>query len=729
MKYDTEKSSSHSLICEEDGSVSFISLVVVLGMAVLIGFVGNMAHETIERQKLQNATDATAYSAAVWMSRGMNTISTCNHIMGELTAMIVLLEALGGPEAEKDEKWKEKELASTNAGTPEYSFNETIKLFGKSAPDFFSWGSDFLRVDKFVQLLVRSHPCHSCGAAIYDAEVNLKMHGATCLIGKTIASIIQSLSWIPIVGVAFKITGKVLHVLLNFYMKWITVETRIIRTLEKAVAKIAPAKAMLRKIIWAMDMMTRAMRYGFHMIVPQNDRYYRNKYSLDVLVTSAYGLPVELEDWKEQKHNEELYYAHRYYRAGMGSFFDSINKAIEKAKKLIDKLSGRRKDDANARIKEGEDNLKKKVGSEHGDEQLERRFTETPGWGGNPSIITLQDKQSRDVGLNVEYEYNTQWVRATYPYVDQYRRSFRNVFSLLILSEMNTFLTAWTYRYTIKESYDLHKKGRRMWVMAGSLPHEKGNEPWTKNTEEARKLASEYFSVITVAQAKSNVPIFSPSLFKKANSKGGVAISQAMIYNANGRDSNVRATPTSLQDSDFPQRGGATYQPNTGWDTLQWDTNYGESEAKPIEDNGRVIAREWTSNDPDGGLGELGGILLDFIKNSNSNLDNVPDDPDEDTTIDNPNDPNEPSANPPKGNFLTQVFADTSERNSVRLNWQAKMRPVDIDLDFDAFLRLQTRILLEEGASWDNKVHVTKTILRLILVDKVGGEKFELLTH
>jgi hypothetical protein len=65
---------------------------------VIIGFVGNAGYVVTEKVNTQNAADAVAFSSAQWMARGMNAVTATNHLLGEVTALVVCVEGLGGPE-------------------------------------------------------------------------------------------------------------------------------------------------------------------------------------------------------------------------------------------------------------------------------------------------------------------------------------------------------------------------------------------------------------------------------------------------------------------------------------------------------------------------------------------------------------------------------------------------------------------------------------------------------
>jgi hypothetical protein len=82
------------------GKFSLVMLIAILGMAVIIGFVGNAGYVTTEKMNTQNAADAAAFSSAQWMARGMNAVTATNHLLGEVTALVVMIEGLGGPEAD-----------------------------------------------------------------------------------------------------------------------------------------------------------------------------------------------------------------------------------------------------------------------------------------------------------------------------------------------------------------------------------------------------------------------------------------------------------------------------------------------------------------------------------------------------------------------------------------------------------------------------------------------------
>jgi hypothetical protein len=179
----------------------------------------------------------------------------------------------------------------------------------------------------------------------------------------------------------------------------------------------------------------------------------------------------------------------------------------------------------------------------------------------NKTSESFSDEQN---WIDIEETESTQWVRATYPYVDSFRAPLRRFFEETVPnSSLHTYFTHWTNRFTLIECY-LRQRERfaeidsahapQMYVLRDSLPKNKGNEPWIND----RNLAEEYFTLVVIAQREVRPSVFAPGLFKNPSEEGTVCISQAIFYNANGRE------------LDGEDREGLK-QANSGWNTLNWE--------------------------------------------------------------------------------------------------------------------------------------------------------------
>jgi hypothetical protein len=95
------RSAGRRLSAAEDGMISLVALITVLFFLILIGLVANIGHTINQKIEVQNAADSVAYSSTVWMARGMNSLTATNHLIGELTALVVIHDALGGDKFDK----------------------------------------------------------------------------------------------------------------------------------------------------------------------------------------------------------------------------------------------------------------------------------------------------------------------------------------------------------------------------------------------------------------------------------------------------------------------------------------------------------------------------------------------------------------------------------------------------------------------------------------------------
>ena len=56
----------------------------------------NVGHITHHKLEMQNAADSAVISSTTWLTRGMNAVTATNHVMGEMTGMVIVHHAIGG---------------------------------------------------------------------------------------------------------------------------------------------------------------------------------------------------------------------------------------------------------------------------------------------------------------------------------------------------------------------------------------------------------------------------------------------------------------------------------------------------------------------------------------------------------------------------------------------------------------------------------------------------------
>jgi hypothetical protein len=216
----------------EEGMLSLASLFVILGFLVLLGLLVNAGMTTARKVETQNAADAVAYSAAVEMARGMNSITAINHLIGELTALVVLIHTLGGDELDQG---KSPPRTPWTLQIPlEVSYNMAKTLGEDSVPV----------LDDAYQ---EAKPEPQVGGAIYDARIRLKLVLTWAFEVHFIGGVIAQGQFIPIVGPALEALGDIVSgIALTFETK-VYQECLTLDVLEKLARDVLqPVKTSIR---------------------------------------------------------------------------------------------------------------------------------------------------------------------------------------------------------------------------------------------------------------------------------------------------------------------------------------------------------------------------------------------------------------------------------------------------------------------------------------------------
>jgi hypothetical protein len=604
------------------GSVTFVTMVVILGLALLISYVGNMGAEILRRQRLQNAADSVAYSSALCMARGMNAICAYNHIMGELTSLVVILDALGGPESEDDRPFSTIEDTTVSI---------SIAVLGEIPGvyfDGFSGGRfDKVLVDGVVKKVSDGWSGgynmgeQHCGAAIYDAQYSLKKQIAGYLIAKVAGSALQLCKPIPIVGTALWLLGIADHIACNIQLGRIYPEMLILDILHRVVPKIAFIKTFIRDVLPYMCCIPEAiagigdppMLGSVKHSLEQTQKGMKDFYQLELCVVNNRRLPVEREkepgnnsgtqdkivdddDDDNDDDNTSDNPKEKNLKKKEGDDDEKLNESVTKAQKEINTILEKKKfldeekkkaaeqerepfevwtDEDEKRLEQARKALKKAELTRDRTKQIKQQkkaelantlsYVASKFTKGNPSIDKLKS-------FDKEAEKKSQWVRASYPYINDIRNKLNTYFDAafvgLTMCKMSKRFNKWVERYTLNESYcirsgvarhdgDNEREPAFMLIMKDSTCDTKGKEDWTKNAETADIM----FSLTAVVAQKNPSALMGKEIFKRGRKKSDIAVAQAMFYNANDCDT-AKSSPNGCQ-------------PNISWDTLQWEPQGG----------------------------------------------------------------------------------------------------------------------------------------------------------
>ncbi len=217
-----------SLITDDQrGNMTIINIVAVVLCTVLITFIVNTGNIASRRIEHQDIADAVALSGGYWMQRGMNAVTATNHVMGELTGIVIVHHALGGDLL--DDGGKAEDAASLKSltikkGSDLKQVNNLLDLAKTGAQALGYQETDVYR-------LVREKDGVHAEAAILDGKVTLKRRLTEVYMSIIAAKIMQKFPPTTAAGVALEEAMVILE-------QWIGIEYRVMNA-AKAQPKVS----------------------------------------------------------------------------------------------------------------------------------------------------------------------------------------------------------------------------------------------------------------------------------------------------------------------------------------------------------------------------------------------------------------------------------------------------------------------------------------------------------
>ncbi|MFK7822063.1 MAG: Tad domain-containing protein [Planctomycetaceae bacterium] len=532
---------------EEDGLLTAANAVFMMLCVLLMVYVLNVGHITTKKVDLQNAADASAYSGATYMARGMNAITATNHVIGEMNAMVILHYAFGGDKLDAGKR------ADVGTNVSEYAKNP-----GKL--DRADWQLEVLF--RLVQsenpppavfnLVLQRQGNSSSGASEIraeatelDSKMNLKKHLAQAYQGLVVAMALKAFP-------PTRPAGEALSLVMKLYGFKIAQEYATLNVLHQAAKALTPVKQLLKE-----QLMPSAKAYTTFV-----------KKQTPILAEQAARAVAKQNGF-------------------VGTTFPQPgNPRIPLRLPLqIDPL-------AIAKIAplQGNSNVVEEPG---------------PTCDCPPSVNYDAPTWDRVVKWTQLARASFPWVNYhRKPVMDAFGK-------LLQLAETKDLYFHWTNGYTKRICRKLQKKATSnerpnehmaLYVMDDYEGPDKGYEKWA--IAEYSDLATKRFSVLAVTHAKPPTVIGS-SVFGQEHPNGMMTWSMGLFYNANEQQRpNHRIDP-------YCQRTVPGRQANVGYDTLNWypgsnqDTESrsaamleppdpaGPGEYRPYEVQGRGIPHEY----------------------------------------------------------------------------------------------------------------------------------------
>ncbi len=609
----------------ESGKVSLLASMMMLALVALAGLIGNTGHVAKEKLETQNAADSVAYSSSLWMARGMNALTATNHLLGEATAIAAVHEALGGPELDVGIK----QNTSENRALDQIIRN--LARLAPVAPLTPYTPAPIPNIDKRVVKFVTDKTSPADGemnafATIYDSRMALKRQLAVILPAKALANLgfLVPPPWGYLTaGIAYgvHIAGTANIVLIG--KEWFVLQ---------ALEAIANAFKPVKKVVENQLVPTLAAHAQFVASYDQTE----NKFKPGILDGAVERVVLDLEGKLEVEASlfpkfKELRLPVVYEpkpnlrgssqpTTGWGTDVpalvqlpdldsDKMKSKLEKAmgdmQKQIDKMK-RDKDDLDDFEKDidkrlGEDDV---TADERSELQREKEEIEKSRQAKQKRIAEIEKKlaelkakkaeiekaisepiptQSNNLSvrsipqsLNQEQERYTQWVRATYPQTDGFRAPIRAWLKQWApKSKAAEHFDKWSNRYTLvkawqfRSGYRARKSGDRISWSKSKKPIQMFVLTDSFRGDRDRKGREKWTGSSSDAMREAE-KLF--TLIGVAHREYEPLFSETLYPSTSKTGMTAYAQAIFYNaNTQQPGSGRSRFQQKIGWDTLNWD--------------------------------------------------------------------------------------------------------------------------------------------------------------
>jgi hypothetical protein len=219
---------------DERGNMTMINVVAVMLCTVLTTFILNTSQIATRRIERQDVADAVAVSSGYWMQRGMNAVTATNHVIGELTGIVIVHHALGGDLLDDGGMAENQSTLVSNTiekGQDLKQINQRLELAKRAA--------EALGYRVQVYDLVREESGVKSEAAILDGKVTLKKRLTEVYWTAVAAKILQMFPYTRPAGQALEQAMTVLE-------QWIGMEYRVLNAATSVAKGLTKTKQLVR---------------------------------------------------------------------------------------------------------------------------------------------------------------------------------------------------------------------------------------------------------------------------------------------------------------------------------------------------------------------------------------------------------------------------------------------------------------------------------------------------
>ncbi len=212
------------------GMMMLINMVLVLLLALIMAFILNSGKTIKRKTEGQQAADAVAYSVGLQKARALNVITSTNHAMGEMMAMLIVHHALGGDlldEGKKAEQYARQRGRLNRLNSELDEVYKTARTVGARTPAYTT---------------VRQKRGIRAEATILRAKMNLKKYLIAIYQAKIAAKAMQAYP-------PTRPAGHALEKAMDALEQEVLAEYRVLNQFARIARSLLPVKERMRDIV------------------------------------------------------------------------------------------------------------------------------------------------------------------------------------------------------------------------------------------------------------------------------------------------------------------------------------------------------------------------------------------------------------------------------------------------------------------------------------------------
>ncbi|MEZ6120141.1 MAG: Tad domain-containing protein [Pirellulaceae bacterium] len=194
----------------ECGQITIVNLAVFLSIVLLFVFTVNVSHLVTDKVDQQHAADSVAISVGTLEARYMNALTCANHLIGEVSAFVIVHESIGGEWLDQGKKAEDQDTSGRKWFHNDRDICQDLRD-ANSELDLAYYAASAVGAQTTAYQLVRQKRGIYAGATLLASKIELKELLVWCYWQKVAAKAMQRFPPTAAAGAALEAAMNILE--------------------------------------------------------------------------------------------------------------------------------------------------------------------------------------------------------------------------------------------------------------------------------------------------------------------------------------------------------------------------------------------------------------------------------------------------------------------------------------------------------------------------------------